>query len=158
MGKEVFAELQKREKFEQGLWEWAKAREKGVKLKVFLGDGQKEIWKLAESLFPDYEQILDWMHASQYLWKSAYLWLPESSAEAQAWVVRQPIHEVYAEGKPFLIRLPDTPFPTDRSEMRKVQKDGSILVEGCLSASRTALEARFFARFPGTAAFFEGLK
>ena len=33
--------------------------------------------------------ILDWMHASEYLWKAAYLWLPESSPEAAAWVERQ---------------------------------------------------------------------
>jgi hypothetical protein len=89
VGKEVFAELQKREGFGQELFERAKAREKRVKRKVFLGDGQKDIWKLVEKLFPDYEQILDWMHASEYLWKGAYLWLPESSPEAHAWVARQ---------------------------------------------------------------------
>jgi len=89
LGKEVFAELQKREDFGQELFERAKAREKRVKRKVFLGDGQKDIWKLVEKLFPDYEQILDWMHASEYLWKAAYLWLPESSPEAHTWVARQ---------------------------------------------------------------------
>ncbi|MCI0409897.1 MAG: ISKra4 family transposase, partial [Acidobacteria bacterium] len=89
LGKEVFAELQKRERFGQELFERAKPREKGAKRKVFLGDGQKDIWDLAEKFFPDYEEVLDWMHASEYLWKAAYLWLPESSPEAHAWVGRQ---------------------------------------------------------------------
>lgn len=40
------------------------------------------------------------------------------------------VHEAYAEEKPFLITLPETPFPTERQVMRKVQKDGYIPVEG----------------------------
>lgn len=89
LGKEVFAELEKREEFGQELFDRAALRKKGVKRKAFLGDGQKDIWKLVEEFFPDYEQILDWMHASEYLWRAAYLWLPESSPEAHAWVERQ---------------------------------------------------------------------
>ncbi len=40
------------------------------------------------------------------------------------------VHEAYAEEKPFLIALPETAFPTDRRETRKVQKDGYIPVDG----------------------------
>jgi len=40
------------------------------------------------------------------------------------------VHEAYAEEKPFLVELPQTPFPTDRREVRKVQKDGYIPVDG----------------------------
>jgi hypothetical protein len=89
VGKEVFAELEKRGEFGRELFERAKSREKGVKRRAFLGDGQREIWDLAKSLFSEHEHILDWMHASEYLWKAAYLWLPESSPEAHAWVDRQ---------------------------------------------------------------------
>ena len=114
LGKEVFAELQKRECFGQELFERTKAREKGVKRKAFLGDGQKEIWDLAGELFSDYEQILDWMHASEYLWKAAYLWLPESSPEAHAWVGRQ--QKRFRKG-----RVKDV-----IREIRKLARDGTI--------------------------------
>jgi len=87
--KEVFAELEKRESFAQELLERARHREKGVRRKAFLADGQRELWKMQKKYFPDYTPILDWMHASEYLWKAAYLWLPESSPEAHAWVERQ---------------------------------------------------------------------
>lgn len=40
------------------------------------------------------------------------------------------VHEAYAEEKPFLIRLPEIPFPTERREVRKVQKDGYLPVDG----------------------------
>jgi hypothetical protein len=114
VGKEVFAELAKRENFGQELFERAKAREKGVKRKAFLGDGQNGIWKLAENRFPDYEQVLDWMHASEYLWKAAYLWLPESSPQAHAWVARQ--QKRFRAGKvKDVIR-----------EIRKLAQDGTI--------------------------------
>lgn len=40
------------------------------------------------------------------------------------------VHEAYAEERPFLIRPPETPFPTERREVRKVQKDGYVPVDG----------------------------
>jgi hypothetical protein len=114
LGKEVFAELEKRERFGQELFERARRREGGVKRKVFLGDGQREIWELAEKFFPDYEKVLDWMHASEYLWKAAYLWLPESSPEAHEWVGRQ--QKRFREG-----RVKDV-----IREIRKLARDGTI--------------------------------
>ncbi len=114
LGKEVFAELEKREDFGQELLERAALREKRVKRKAFLGDGQREIWDLAKDLFSEYEPILDWMHASEYLWKAAYLWLPESSPEAKAWVERQ--QKRFREGRvKEVIR-----------EIRKLARDGTI--------------------------------
>lgn len=89
VGKEVFAELEKRDLFAQELLARAKAREATVKKKAFLGDGQRDIWEFRKQYFPGYEEVLDWMHASEYLWKAAYLFLPESSPEAHAWVERQ---------------------------------------------------------------------
>lgn len=89
LGKEVFAELEKREIFAQELFARAKSREATVTKKAFLGDGQRDIWEFRRQYFPGYEEVLDWMHASEYLWKAAYLFLPESSPEAHAWVERQ---------------------------------------------------------------------
>ena len=42
------------------------------------------------------------------------------------------VKEAFAEEYPFLIRLPQMPFPTDRRETRKVQIDGYISVDGSL--------------------------
>jgi hypothetical protein len=38
---------------------------------VFIEDGTKWIWKMIERYYPDATQILDWYHASQYLYKIA---------------------------------------------------------------------------------------
>jgi hypothetical protein len=54
------------------------------------------------------------MHASEYLWKAAYLWLPESSPEAHAWVERQ--QKRFREG-----RVKDV-----IREIRKLARDGTI--------------------------------
>ena len=56
---------------------------------VFLADGEKALWKLKEKYFPGLEGILDWYHVSEYLWKAAYLFLPEGSSEAEAWVTQK---------------------------------------------------------------------
>lgn len=143
----------------------------------------------------------------------ARVWLDTVANVRPHGTTHRKIDETYAEEKPFLIALPSTPFPTDRREMRKVQKDGTVLVEGSFypvppkfvgqgvsvaiyptrvsvldaagsvvvthavpdrptrlptdwgppappseAPSRTALEARFLARFPGAAAFLDGLK
>jgi transposase len=124
------------------------------------------------------------------------------------------VDEMYAEEKPLLIALPSTPFPSERREVRKVQKDGYLPLDGsfypvparlvgqyvtlrvyptCVEVLDAAgavaathpvpdrpcrlppgggppprgtarplplpaLEAAFLARFPGAAAFLEGLK
>lgn len=89
LNKEVLAELKDRESFAEALHERARRREKGVKRKAFLADGQESIWEMQREHFSDYVGILDWMHAAEYLWKTAYLWLPESSPKAHAWVEQQ---------------------------------------------------------------------
>jgi transposase len=126
---------------------------------------------------------------------------------------RRRVDEAYAEEKPCLIALPEMPFPANRRETRKVQKDGYIPVDGSYyptpahlvgqwvtvrvspmkveildaageiaaaykvpdspqriptedvplnphppGLSRSTLEARFLARFPGAATFLDGLK
>ncbi len=39
--------------------------------RVFISDGAKWIWNMVELYYPDATQILDWYHASQYLYKIA---------------------------------------------------------------------------------------
>jgi len=40
------------------------------------------------------------------------------------------VDEMYLEEKPFLIALPEITFPTERREVRKVQKDGYLPIDG----------------------------
>lgn len=50
---------------------WCEAARRGVETTqevVVLGDGAHWIWRIADDLFPQATQILDWYHASQYLW------------------------------------------------------------------------------------------
>lgn len=87
--KEVFAELQKREEFGPELLDRSRRQRKKNQRKAFLADGQESLWDLKDKYFPEYVGILDWQHATEYLWKAAYLFLPESSPEARRWVERQ---------------------------------------------------------------------
>jgi len=53
---------------------WCEAARRGVMQAaevVVLGDGAHWIWNMADALFPQATQILDWYHASQYLWDAA---------------------------------------------------------------------------------------
>jgi transposase len=52
---------------------------------------------------------------------------------------RRRVDEAYAEEKPFLIALPAVPFPAERNETRKVQKDGYVPIDGSLYPVPAAL-------------------
>jgi hypothetical protein len=54
--------------------------------RVFIGDGAKWIWKLVELYYPDATQILDWYHASQYLYKIAEEAFEAQSDEYNQWI------------------------------------------------------------------------
>lgn len=54
-----------------GWHRWAEACRRGVDATtevVVLGDGARWIWNIAETHFPQATQIVDWYHASQYVW------------------------------------------------------------------------------------------
>jgi hypothetical protein len=71
---------------------WAEAAQRGVVTAdevVIIGDGAHWIWNLAETYFPDAVQILDWYHASSYLWNAAYAIYGDGSGLAQAWAQAQ---------------------------------------------------------------------
>jgi hypothetical protein len=52
---------------------------------VFVADGAKWIWKLVEEHFPDAVQIVDWYHASEYIWDVAQAAYGEGTDKAQEW-------------------------------------------------------------------------
>jgi hypothetical protein len=56
------------------------------KPRVCLMDGSVGLWTLALVMLAGATFILDFFHASEYLWKVAYVFHPEGSAEAEAFV------------------------------------------------------------------------
>lgn len=71
---------------------WAEAVQRGVLLDcelVVLGDGSHWIWDLAALHFPDAIEILDWYHASSYLWAAAHAIYGEGSDLAKRWATEQ---------------------------------------------------------------------
>ncbi|MCB9126690.1 MAG: ISKra4 family transposase [Ardenticatenales bacterium] len=53
---------------------WVEAQRRGLARAshvVVIGDGAEWIWKLAAEHFPQATQIVDWYHASQYVWSAA---------------------------------------------------------------------------------------
>jgi hypothetical protein len=68
------------------------ARRRGVEQAqevIVIGDGADWIWTLAEEHFPDATQIVDWYHASQYVWQAATSIHGETSAARAHWAKQQ---------------------------------------------------------------------
>lgn len=69
---------------------WLEAYRRGVTQAhevVVIGDGADWIWRLAEEHFPGATQIVDWYHASQYLWTAAHAIYPDADL-ATRWAHR----------------------------------------------------------------------
>ena len=67
---------------------WAEAYRCGVgpsTAVVVVGDGAHWIWNVAETHFPQATQILDWYHASEYVWNAATALFGEASETRKAW-------------------------------------------------------------------------
>jgi hypothetical protein len=72
--------------FGQALWCEAKRRGVlGATEVVVLGDGAHWIWNLAAEHFPEALQIVDWYHATQYLWQVASAVYGEGTDLAKQW-------------------------------------------------------------------------
>jgi hypothetical protein len=70
---------------------WAEASRRGVTDQtevVVIGDGAHWIWNLAEAHFPQATQIVDWYHASQYVWRAAATIFGETSDRRIPWARR----------------------------------------------------------------------
>lgn len=81
------SDLGSRANFSQLLW--IEAHRRGVeqaKTIVFIGDGARWLWQAAEDLFPKAIQILDWYHASSYVWKVAQALHPAEEGARTQWV------------------------------------------------------------------------
>jgi hypothetical protein len=78
--------LGSRPKFGQQLW--VEAHRRGLqeaKTVVFVADGAQWLWEMAHDLFPEAIQILDWYHATSYLWAVAAELYKDKQA-AQQWI------------------------------------------------------------------------
>lgn len=70
---------------------WATGCQRQVdfyKERVFIGDGAKWIWNMVELYYPDATQIVDWYHASQYLYKLADDVFEAESDDNENWIAR----------------------------------------------------------------------
>jgi len=56
-----------------------------ARLRVFLADGARWLWDLADTHFPDAIQILDWYHLAEHVHQAASVLLGEGSDAAQRW-------------------------------------------------------------------------
>ena len=71
---------------------WSEAVRRGVldaDEVVVISDGAHWIWNLAQLHFPNATHIVDWYHASQYVWTAATAIWSEDSPVRAAWVTRQ---------------------------------------------------------------------
>jgi hypothetical protein len=57
-----------------------------TELKAVLGDGEKQIWKFADDLFPGWVQVLDIIHVRDKLWLAAHLYHKKESDAAREYV------------------------------------------------------------------------
>jgi len=77
---------------------WAEAAQRGVlaaQEMVVIGDGAHWIWSLADDYFPGATQIVDWYHASEYIWKAAHTLHGDGSERAKQWA-RQHVDQLGA--------------------------------------------------------------
>jgi hypothetical protein len=81
-----YADLADYETFGRGLW--LEAYRRGVTQAqevVVIGDGALWIWKLVEEHWPQAIQIVDWYHASEYIWHAAHAIYGEGTDLAKQW-------------------------------------------------------------------------
>lgn len=79
---------------------WQEAARRGVmeaEEVVVVGDGAHWIWNIAAAQFPQATQIVDWYHASEYVWKAANALWGERELQRTDWAHRQ--LEALWEGK-----------------------------------------------------------
>ena len=71
---------------------WQEAARRGVldaEEVVVVGDGAHWIWNLADTHFPEATQIVDWYHASEYIWGAASAIWGESHPQRELWAHQQ---------------------------------------------------------------------
>ncbi len=81
-----YTDLADYETFGRGVW--LEAYRRGVTQAqevVAIGDGAAWIWKLVEEHWPQAIQIVDWYHASEYIWRAAHAIYGEGTGLAKQW-------------------------------------------------------------------------
>lgn len=71
---------------------YVEAKRRGVALAdevIVIGDGAHWIWTIAEQLFPGATQIVDWYHASEYIWNAATAIHGDGTAARAEWAQQQ---------------------------------------------------------------------
>ncbi len=85
---------------------WCEAARRGVLTAqevVVLADGAHWIWNLADEHFPGATQIVDWYHATHYLWQAAHAIYGEGAPLAKRWAKRR-LAELWAGQVPQVLR------------------------------------------------------
>jgi hypothetical protein len=93
-----FADFADPASFGRGLW--AEAYRRGVsqtKEVVAIGDGAHWIWDQVHEHFPQASEIVDWYHATSYIWTIAHALHGEGTDAAKAWA-RSPLDDLW-DGK-----------------------------------------------------------
>ncbi|MDW8101103.1 MAG: ISKra4 family transposase [Anaerolineae bacterium] len=89
-GVSFYADFAHPEAFGRALW--LEGYRRGVtqaREVVAIGDGAHWIWNLVEEHFPGAIQVVDWYHASQYIWEVAHAAWGEGGQEAQVWAEKR---------------------------------------------------------------------
>ncbi len=71
---------------------WCEAARRGVltaREVVVVADGAHWIWNLAAEHFPEATQIVDWYHATHYVWQAAHAIYGEATPRATRWAKRR---------------------------------------------------------------------
>ena len=91
-------DLGSRPRFGEQLWLEADRRGlQAAKTTVFIADGAPWLWEMAHDLFPNAIQILDWYHATSYLWTVARELYPKDEQAAQQWTHPLLVHLAHSQ-------------------------------------------------------------
>lgn len=81
-----YVDLADADRFGQGFWvEAARRGATMAKEVIIIGDGAHWIWSFAAEHFPRARQIVDWYHASEYIWNAAHALRGETTPTLTAW-------------------------------------------------------------------------
>lgn len=79
----------RREAFGWQLYAEAQRRGAGAREVVVIGDGARWLWDLADLHFPQATQIVDWYHATEYVWDAAKALWEADELQRTAWAEQQ---------------------------------------------------------------------
>jgi hypothetical protein len=86
-----------------------------------LGDGAAWIWQLADEHFSRAVQIVDWFHASEWVWELGRAQYGEDTPETIAWVERQLDRLAAGEAAPLAAEWAHLPVRGEAATVRDAQ-------------------------------------